>query len=358
MRREREAIQRQVALVSYGSSFLRKDLAFEDWYRHSIFFGARLQFREPSGNALLADDFTQWLAILAQGGATRLSLHSAAVLGVEAPQALDRCSQVVAVHYADRYQLWAVGRERATREVEGQHVPNAASYGGEVDCYLCVEERPGQIEVPPTDWKKLAAAIASDLDIPVPSGSVAAEPFFAYTRESAEWAKKPLFVAKDTDALAHRILATLDLEQGKFDNDTNPKNDSARLHFLDEEGTEAFLHWGKRLASWIGEVQLRAANIDRATAGAWQDAPLSRLQPPPPPRQPVQAAVQEQPFQPMPVVEAKPPAESKWVSRFGLVVGIGALSLFILALAKVIGFFPWLAVLFALPFALYMHYKD
>ena len=45
-------------------------------------------------------------------------------------------------------------------------------------------------------------------------------------------------------------------------------------------------------------------------------------------------------------------------ASIGLVVGIGPLSLFILALAKVIGFFPWLAVLFALPWALYMHYKD
>ena len=355
---DQDLIRRQVALVSYGSRFLRKELALEDWYRHGIFFGARLQFRELAGNALLADDFTLWLAILAQGGATRLSLHSAAVLGVETPPALERCSQVVAVHYADRYQFWAVGKERARRDAGDQCVPNAASYGGDVDCYLCVDEWQGQLEVPPTDWKKLATAIAADLDIAVPSGSVPAAPFFADSRGSAEWARMPLFVANGADSLAHRILATLDREQGKFDNDTNPKNDSSHYQHLDEEGAQAFLHWGERLESWIGEVQLRAANIDHGTASTGQDAPPSRLQPPPPPRQPAQAAVVEQPLQPMPVVEAKPAREAKWVSRLGVAVGIGALSLFILALAKVIGFFPWLAVLFALPWALYMHYKD
>lgn len=355
---DQDLIRRQVALVSYGSSFLRKELALEDWYRHGIFFGARLQFRELAGNALLADDFTQWLAILAQGGARRLSLHDAAVLGVETPQALERCSQVVAVHYADRYQFWAVGKEAARRDAGDQYVPNAASYGGDVDCYLCVDERQGQLEVPPTDWKKLATAIAADLDIPVPSGSIPAAPFYADSRRSEEWARMPLFVAKGADSLAHRILATLDDEQGKFANDTNPKNDNSPYQHLDEEGAEAFLHWGRRLDSWIGEVQLRAANIDHGTAGAWRDAPLSRLQPPPPPRQPVPAEASGQPFEPMPVAEATPPAQRKWVGRLGLVAGIGALSLFILALAKVIGFFPWLAVLFALPWALYMHYKD
>ncbi len=358
MSHHNEPIQRQVALVSYGSNFLRKDLALEDWYQHGVFFGARLQFRDRASNALLADDFTLWLAILAQGGAMRLSLHPAEVLGIDAPPALDRSRQVVAVHYPDRYQLWAVGEERPAWDGGDKYIPNAATYAGDVDCYLCLGERQGQLDVPHTDWQKLAKAIATDLDRPVPSGSVPAGPFFAYTGESAPWAKMPLFVATGADSLAHRVLATLEREQGTFDNDTNPKNDSSYFQHLDEEGAAAVVHWGQRLDSWIAEVLLRAANIDHGITGRQDQAAFVRLQPPPPAPQAAPAAVSDAPNQQVPVTEGAPPAKNKWTNRIGMTVGIAVLSLFILALAKVISFFPWLAVLIALPWALYMHYKD
>jgi len=349
-------IQRQVALVSYGSQFLRKELALDDWYRHGIFFGARLQFRDRASKALLADDFTLWLGSLAQGGATRLSLHPATALGVDVPPELARCEHVVVAHFTDRYQLWVVGEERAGWGAGGNDIPNAASYAGDVDCYLCLEEREGELEVPHTDWKKLAAAIASDLDIAVPSGAVPAEPFCAYTREDAPWAKMPLFVASGIDSLAHRVMATLDWEQGKFDNDTHPRNDNSYYQHLNEEDAAAVDHWGERLNSWIGEVLLRAANIGGDAAAKGDNTPLVRVSPPPPPRQsmptPVLATAADA------SAAAVPTANGKWTNRLGLALGIVVLSVLIVALAKVIAQFPWLAALFALPWALYMHYKD
>lgn len=59
---------RQVALVSYGTQFLRHACALEDWYRHAVFRDARSQFRSLAGNALLVDDFTQWLDHLRRSG--------------------------------------------------------------------------------------------------------------------------------------------------------------------------------------------------------------------------------------------------------------------------------------------------
>ncbi len=316
MRREREPFQRQVALASYGGRFLRKELALEDWRQHGIFFGARLQFMDGTGNALLADDFTQWLASLAQGGATRLSLHPAPA------------GPVLAVHYPDRYQLWAAG---------------------DVDCYQCVDEQPGKLEVPHTDWQMLAAAIAADLDIPVPSGSVPAAPFCAEARGNVQWAKMPLFVATGADSLAHRILATLDREQGRFDNEVNPKNESSQFQHLDDAAAAAFIHWGERLDSWIAEVQLRAANIDGGAAPPQQDGPLARLVP---------VAVPAMPARQQPAIETQQPAAGgKWTSRIALVVAIAALSLLILACANLIARFPWLSVLVALPWLLYMQQK-
>lgn len=358
MRRGREAIQRQVALVSYGSRFLRKKLALEDWYQHGIFFGARLQFRDRAGNALLADDFTQWLTVLAQGGATRLSLHPAAALGIEAPQTLGLDGHVVAVHFADRYQLWAAGEERAAWDVAGQGIPNAAGHAGAVDCYLYVDERPGALDVPYTEWKKLAAAIAADLDRAVPSGSVPAEPFCAETRESASWAKMPLFVATGADSLAHRVLATLDREQGIFANDMNPKNDNGSFQHLDEAGATAMLHWGERLDSWIIEVQLRAANIDGGPAARHSEERLVRppLPPEPTPAQ-AEAPLPATPISLAPVTETPPSAEGKWTRRIGLAIAIAVLCVLIIALAHIIARFPWLAVLIGLPWALYMQQK-
>lgn len=299
-----ESNQRQVALVSYGTRFLRKELGLEAWHQHGIFFGAQLQFRGGVDNALLAGDFTQWLGMLAQGGAARLSLHPATV------------SPVVAVHYPGRYQLWAVD---------------------DGDCYWCVEEQPGNLDVPHTDWQKLAAAIAVDLDIPVPSGSVPAAPFCAEARGNMTWAKMPLFVATGGDSLAHRILATLEREQGKFDNEVNPKNDCSHFQHLDDAGAAAFIQWGERLGSWILEVQLRAANIEGGTAPLHQDGPLTRLAP---------VSVPAVPARQEPVIEVQPQfATGMWTSRIALAVAIGALSLLILACANFISRFPWLSVL-------------
>ncbi|QGZ40178.1 hypothetical protein IP92_04915 [Pseudoduganella flava] len=51
----REPILREVALVSYGTLYLRGDVALDDWYRHNVFEGATVQFRDLAENALLAE---------------------------------------------------------------------------------------------------------------------------------------------------------------------------------------------------------------------------------------------------------------------------------------------------------------
>ena len=337
MGRDRESLQRQVALVSYGSSFLRNKLALNDWYQHEIFVGAPQQFRDRGNNALLAGDIPLWLANLAQGGATRLSLHPVEALGIEAPPALGESRQVVAVHYPDRYQLWAAGVEQAAWKAGDHSLLNAAAYAGEVDCYVCVDERPGQLDLPHTDWKKLAAAIAADLEMPVPSGSVPA-------------AEHPLFVATDADSLAHDVLATLDRAQAKFENDTHPKNENSNYQYLDEESAAAVDHWGARLNKWIREVLLRAANIEGGSAVRHEDEPLVRLvQAQHPPKSVAASAPAE------PVSQA--PATGKWVNRAGVAIAFVVLSVLVVAIAHIIARFPWLAVLIVLPWVLYIQQK-
>jgi len=336
MSRDRESLQRQVALVSYGSSFLRNKLALKDWYQHGIFFGAVQQFRDRAGSALLASDFALWLAWLVQGGATRLSLHPVEVLGVEAPPALDQSRQVVAVHYHDRYQLWAVVVEQAAWKDGGQNLANAAA-AADVDCYVCVDERPGQLDVPRTDWKSLAAAIAADLEMPVPSGSVPA-------------AKKPPFIAIGADSLAHRVLATLVRARGQFENDIHPKNENSSYQHLDQEGAAAVDHWGARLDSWIREVQLRAANIANEDAVGHEQASLVRLVQAPPQQPTVAACAPAEPV-------SQAPATGKWGKRAGMAIACVVLSVLVVAIAHIIARFPWLAAVIVLPWVLYMQQK-
>jgi hypothetical protein len=241
---------RQVALVSHGTQFLRQRLPLEDWYRHGVFFDARFQFRSLDGNRLLADDFTVWLGTLARAGATRLTLHPAATLGVEGAYA-------VVVQFAARYQVWSVGVE--TPAWEGWEFPRAQGYAGAIDSYWLTGERPGQLPVPATDWKKLAATIAAELEIAVPAGDVPAGPFIPYIAEDAAWARMPLFPG---GRLAHRVVATLYREQGRFDNDTHPKNEGNLFLGLDDAGADKLQYWGQRLDEWLIDALLRSANDD------------------------------------------------------------------------------------------------
>ncbi|WP_028102804.1 hypothetical protein [Pseudoduganella violaceinigra] len=339
---QHEAIQRQVALVSYGSKFLGKQTALDDWYRHGVFWDARFQFRAPETKALLADDFTLWLEILARAGALRLSLHSAGENG----------SNVVMVHYPDRYQTWSVVEERAewrdhpslSGDDRHWYIPRASDYAGNVDCYWCMGETPGAFAVPHTDWKALAGAIGADLDIAVPSSLVPAGSCYVEPRGSEAWAKMPLFVAPP---LAHHILSTLYREQAKFANDTHCKNENSHYHRLGAEEAAAMDHWGERLNSWIGEVHMRAANDCRGAAVANGSSPFQRLQAPPPPRQPVEGAEPT-----APPVETRSPTKVKWTNRVATAIACAALSLLVLACAHLIARYPSLAILIGLPLVL------
>lgn len=342
MNRETEMIQRQVALVSYGTSFLRKKLELEDFYRHGIFFGARFQFRDHRSRQLLADDFTQWLGNLARTGATRLSLHPSAQLGLNVT---NPARDAIVVHYPDGYQAWDGGPEQPAWM--DFLLPSAAAYAGDLDCYWAVEKRPGELDVPHTDWQELAGAIAADLEIPVPSSGAPAGPFCVRMPEGESWAELPLFVASAASP-SHRVLATLYRELARFDNDTHPKNENSPYHQLDAAGAEAIDQWGERLKSWIREVHLRCANEIGGIAQEKQ--PLRRLLEPPPPFHPELPAA-------MPVLEAQPSGRGKWTSRIGIGIAIAVLSVLIIAFAHIIVRFPWSAVLIGLPWVLYAQQK-
>lgn len=350
-----ESILRQVALVSYGTQFLRKEIELEDWYRHGVFFETRLQFRDPA-DALLADDFTLWLDILRKSGATRLSLHLPGEFEINLSRAWRGGDYAVVAHFADRHEIWAVGTELPAWSnhpllSEDQRIPDSTSWGGTIDTYWCVQERPGQLEVADTNWADLTAAIAMDLDLVIPTGSGPAAPFYVPVSRDSSWARFALFAVSGASAQAHRLLTTLDSEQATFANDTHPKNENSHYHHMSEADASEMMRRGARLRSWLTEVLLRCANECRTSALSRKGAPLVRLHEPPPGFERGAAA---------PETDAgakveKP--EGKWIARIGAVIGFAALCLFVVAIANVIARFPWLSVLIGLPWALYLKYR-
>ncbi|KAB8041230.1 hypothetical protein [Janthinobacterium aquaticum] len=363
-----EFIERQIALVSYGTQFLRNGLALEDWYRHGIFFGARLQFRQLAGNALLADDFTWWLGVLQQTGAVRLSLHRLAQFGIDSPSVLQYRERAVVVHFRDRYQIWAVGEERAAWLEHPQlppmsqmpRFPDATSWGGDIDSYWCVDERPGQLEIPETDWKALARTIATDLDINLPSSRVPAGPLFLPVSSPAPWARFPLFVSGPASSLAHGVLATLYSQYGTYDNDMNPKNENSDYRMADEAGAQRIEDWGRRLEAWIGEVQLRCANEMRQKMEPGKYGLAAREMPAEP--EPARPAAPDTNRAAISHVEAASeqasPSKGKWLRRIAFVVVLAMMCVLLLAGAHLLVDWPWLAVVPALPWVLHRFRKD
>lgn len=378
-----------MALVSYGTRFLRGHLALEDWYRHGVFFGARLQFRAPDGNALLADDFTWWLGILRQSGAARLSLHLSSAFGLDAQRATRGGAYAVAVHFADRHEIWIVGEERAAwlehplLPDDGHYpaFPDATCWGGELDSYWRIAERPGALEVPETGWKQLAAAIAADLDIRVPSSLVPAGPLFVPGGEPESWAKLPLFARSAAAAPAHHLLGTLYAERARLSNEMNPKNENSAYQHMDEAGAVAMENWARRLDSWIIEAELRCANECRDSATVESAAPLTRLHrpvevtlpdqsplaPPPGQSQPAGNAGRAEAGAPLAASSGATPSRApsagsggigKWRDRLAFAIAMAAGCLFVVACAHIIVRFPWLAILIGLPYALHVRYKQ
>ena len=354
---------RQIALVSYGTQCLRGKLALDDWYRHGIFFGARLQFRQLADNALLADDFTWWLGILKQSGAVRLSLHLLSEFGIAPPQVLRSGEHAVVVHFPDRHQIWAVGEERPEwlthpllPDVPGIPIfPDATHWGGEIDSYWCVAERAGQLEVPETRWKALADSIATDLETNIPSSLAPAGPIFLPQEPPASWAKFPLFPSGSVSSLAHAVLATLYSERARFANDTHPKNENSVYQGFDEEGIAQIDDWGRRLDGWISEVELRCANECRQRASSHDGLPL-----PLPPFAALPArskTVKTQKEGPAPT-DTGPVTTSggKWLRRLVFVVVLAVVCLLLLAFAHIVAAWPWLSVIIGLPFAVYAVY--
>jgi hypothetical protein len=215
-----------------------------------------------------------------------------------------------------------------------------------------VADLQGALEVANTNWTELAAAIAQDLDLVMPTGNRPAAPFYVAVPSEIPWAKFPLFPVTKVSAQAHRLLTILDSEEATFANEIHPKNESSEYRQMGDEDAAKMMARGTRLRSWLAEVLLRCANESRLSAQSEAGGPLERLQKPPPAFE-HRAATSEQGG--APEVKLRP---GKWIVRIGWVIGFAALCLFVLAIANVIARFPWISVLIALPWTLYLKFRN
>jgi hypothetical protein len=377
-----DIVMRQVALVSYGNKYLRDELTLEQFFRHGVFFGHRLLFRSADDNALLADDFTLWLGILQGLGARRLSLHRVNEFNIKAGGAPCKGELVIAVHYADYYELWLGGEENAAwwshpQLPEGDYqlgsaCPPAAAYGGDIDSYWCVHRIEGKLTVPESDWNAVAADIRQELGLNYSSSQTG--PFFVNKYDAPDWTKFPLFPYAANRPVPHRLMALLTAAQGEYANNANPKNENSPFqHMSYEEVSER----GQRLDKWTRDVQLRCANefrlkdtVARAADAVpeMNAAPLSRKarakqQVQSKPQSKAQSKGDRQAEAALAIGKGADPRdyeepssktdESSWTRAAVFMLVLCVISLLVLALSNLIATHAWLSLLFGLPFALY-----
>lgn len=359
-----ELTHRLVALVSYGTGFLRNENSLEDWYRHGAFHNARSIFRASADNALLADDFTLWLSILKGAGAVRLSLHGPGEFSEVVPRDERRRAFTVVAHFADAWQIWTVGTEQAAwREAPALvdspdywYYFNAISHCAAIDTYWCGEKMPGTLDVPATDWKALTATIAADLDIKLPSGRGPAAPFSGPEANDSMRTALPL-LPQSKAWPAHRLASALALAQAKFANDTNPKNEANIYLGLNAEGEARLQNWGRRLDNWMTEVLMRGANEGTGSGATSPGLPAPAPQPGTDGHVGNTPAGGETPAAPPQPGLRTRATLGGWGARIGLAIATVVLSVFFAAVAHFVAAYPWLAIFIGLPFALHLHFK-
>ncbi len=261
-----ETILSQIALASYGTRFLRGEIALEAFARHGLFEGIRSQFRDGA-KMLLADDITQWLTMLREAGAQRLTLHLLSSLAIAPQPRTYEHEHALVVHFAERHEVLRTQCDHHT-----------------LDLYWTVHTGAGVPEVPLTDWKALLAAVRKDLDIP--ANCPPHKPYFAPWWEQPKACKLPVFPYTNAFYLPHQLMDMLCTHNAQAKNDMNGKNENSAYYRMGEQAATEMDHWAERLRCWILEVQLRCANEYRTADVSADDAPLVRLVAPPPPLAP------------------------------------------------------------------------
>lgn len=350
---DEDTLQRQVALVSYGNKFLRREVTLDAIFRHGVFYGKRLLFRALDNNALLADDFTLWLEILRELGVQRLSLHRAAQFALHAGQARDGGGGLAIVaHYPDHCQLWVCGEEDAAwwhhsalpkgGYQRASMVPSAAYYGGDIDSFWYVQEIRGEIAVPEIDWQAIAAAIAEELQLTVKDAKAA--PFHAHMRAAPDWANFPLFPYADQNPLPHQLLKVLTDAQAAFANDSHCKNENGYFQHMSHAEAAEKVRWSERLNQWTIDLQLHCANDDQPHATIQSDLAPEHQSTPSQLIQEDKLSGDASPRQP----------DSNWIKACAFAVLLGLLSLLLLGVCHLIANHAWLALVLGLPFAIYV----
>lgn len=374
----REAALRQMALATYGTLYLRGQMDFESWYRHGLFWEARFQFRDLTTRRLIAEDFTLWLARLRDQGATRLSVQVAAV-AIDAAVDIETVERSFVVHFPNREQRWFLGDEKlATSSDADRDVPDAAYYAAAIDKYWLIGESQPVASPSDTDWRATYEAIRRDLlndpcrQIQKPLANYA--PYRVYTRAENDWGQLPVLPDSPKLPLPHQLLELLDTLRAGFDNDSHPKNEGNMYVMASEAEIARLDDWSRRLDAWIATVQVHAANETRwlsgATDGAQDEAAVPAV------AHRTTDSSHAASVENAPSIHSDP--ESQFTSStasgssdsssdkssvdsikgLGWAVAFVVLTLFVVACAKIVVAWPWLAVPVALVLVLIGKYRS
>ena len=179
------------------------------------------------------------------------------------------------VHFPNRHQCGAWGREALVfdstgAEREYPRYPDAATRRANRRYWLVEDERACR-EIPDTDGSRISSStrrVCSESSYANTKATLPTyTPYRTYMRADGDWAQLSAIPESPQLPLPHQLLAFLNTERGTFDNDTHTKNEGNPYIGASEEQTASMDAWSNKLNVWLADVQLRAANEIRWSAG-------------------------------------------------------------------------------------------
>jgi hypothetical protein len=277
---------RRLVWVSYGNAFLHGKFDLEQWFRHCLARQAVCTFRDGADRGLIAGDGFEWLSDLRQRGALRLSLDVDE--STPEPDGVTHWdSQAVTCHFPDHRERWCMGEETslAARQAEAMTweqrakaypIAHRGNYLPDLDAYWRTAILPGAEPETPIDWSRERAAVERALlQAGIAAVSHEPGPFFVGRYDSdPAWSHFPVLPDDPALSIPHRLLKELLSRKGRWENDTNPKNEGS-LYAMSQgnaEATQAIENQGALLSALIGRIQRLAGSETR-----WKPRPPPRV---------------------------------------------------------------------------------
>lgn len=251
---------RQLALVSYGNTYLKNPDNLEKWYRHQIFQDSLPTFRCGITKQLLSHSFSYWLSYLQQHGVQQLSLHAFYDFfktPVEIENLFIRTDEfVIVAHHPQQPNVWIIAEEKAVfdDDLNRSWIPDSSLFADfDNDYYWQLDIKTEQIPVlhplSTASWQQIYQNYKTMLfdrsyGQKVSLDITSIECYGARYREHAyDFESFPLLAGSNHSAYPSKLLNAMIQLKGYMHSDLNCKNEASEWNEKLYEREPEFRHW-------------------------------------------------------------------------------------------------------------------